>query len=111
MISYGYTSYNEIKPVGNCVLIKKLTEDGLRKSHDLYIPQSKKFENNKIGVGKVLNLSKKAKEETGVKAGDYVLYDYYSAFNDAAINVLVNYENLLIVLSKEEAKAFLNGSL
>ena len=31
--------------------------------------------------------------------------------HDAAINVLVNYENLLIVLSKEEAKAFLNGSL
>ena len=111
MISYGYTSYNEIKPVGNCVLIKKLMEDGLRKSHDLYIPQSKKFENNKIGVGKILDLSKKAKEETGIKKGDYVLYDYYSSHNDASINVLVDYENVLIVLTKEETDKFLNGTL
>lgn len=111
MILYGYATYNEIKPVGNCVLIKKLMEDGLRKSHDLYIPQSKKFENNKIGVGKVLDLSKKAKSETGIKVGDYVLYDYYSAHNDAAINVLVDYENILMILSKNETDKFLNGTL
>ena len=111
MIEYGYASYKTLKPVGDCVLIKKLTEDCLRKSHGLYIPQTKKFENNKIGVGEVLDLSKKAEKETGVKVGDYVLYDYYSAHNDDAINILTNYENLLMVLSKEEADAFLNGSL
>ena len=67
MLEYGYKKYNSMKAVGNCVLIEKMIEDNLRKSHGLYIPQSKKFENNKMGVGKVLNLSKKAEEETGIK--------------------------------------------
>lgn len=111
MIEYGYTKYNSIKPIGNCILIEKMMENDLRKSHDLYIPQSKKFENNKIGIGKVLDLSKKAAEETGIKQNDYVLYDYYSAFDDNAINILTNYENVLMILTEKEAKQFLNGSL
>ena len=111
MIEYGYTSYKKMKPVGNCVLIKKMLENEFRKSHDLFIPQSKKFENNKIGIGKVLGISKIAEEKTGVKTGNYVLYDYYSAFDDSSINILTNYENLIMVVTEEEAKLFLNGSL
>ena len=38
MIDYGYTSYKYMKPVRNCVLIKKLEEKDLRKSHGLFIP-------------------------------------------------------------------------
>ena len=111
MIEYGYKTYQKMEPIGNCVLIKKMTEDCLRKSHGLFIPQSKKFENNKIGVGKVLDISKIAAEKTGVKRNDFVLYDYYSAYNDKAINILTNYENLIMVLSEEEAIKFLNGEL
>ena len=111
MIEYGYTKYNSIKPIGNCILIKKLNEAGLRKSHGLYIPEVKKFENNKIGVGKVLDLSKTSSEKTGIKKGDFVLYDYYSAFDDNSINILTNYENVFMVLTKDEANAFLNGEL
>ena len=111
MLDYGYKKYNSMKPVGNCVLIEKMTENELRKSHGLFIPQVKKLENNKIGVGKVLDLSKTAEEKTGVKPGDYVLYDYYSAFNDQSINILTNYENIIMIVSKKEADEFLNGTL
>lgn len=111
MLDYGYKKYDMIKPVGNCVLIKKINEPSLRKSHDLYIPQSKKFENNKIGVGEILDLSKTAEEKTGLKKGNFVLYDYYSAHDDNAINILTNYENIMMILTKNEVDLFLNGTL
>lgn len=111
MLEYGYTKYEKLIPIGDCVLIEKLSEDCLRKSHGLYIPDPAKYKNNKIGVGKVLDLSKTAKEKLGLKTGDYVLYDYFSVFDDKSINVLTKYENIIMQLNEDEAYKFLNGEL
>jgi len=111
MINYGLTYYESMKPVGECLLIEKLTEDNLRKSHGLYIPEVAKQLNNKIGVGKVIALSKKAKEETNINENDYVLYDYFSANDDNGKHILTKYENIIMQLSEDEAYKFLNGEL
>ena len=111
MINYGLTNYETMTPVGECVLIEKLTEDGLRKSHGLYIPEVAKYANNKIGVGKVISLSRKAKEELNINENDYVLYDYFSANDDNGKHILTKYENIIMQLNEGEAFKFLNGEL
>lgn len=111
MINYGYNQYKSMKAIGECVLIEKLTEDCLRKSHGLYIPDPAKFKNNKIGVGKIIDLGKKAKENLGIDINDYVLYDYFSVFDDKGMCVLTKYENIIMQLSEDEAYKFLNGEL
>jgi len=111
MIEYSYRHYEYINPVGECVLIEKLTEDCLRKSHGLFIPDPAKFKNNKMGVGKVIGISKKAKNALGININDYVLYDYYSVFDDKGKNVLTKYENIIMQMTEEEANKFLNGEL
>lgn len=111
MIDYSYNTYEYINPVGDCLLIEKLAEDTLRKSHGLFIPQPAKLKNNKIGVGKVLAISKKAATETKINVDDYVLYDYFSVFDDKGKNVLTKYENIIMQLTEDEAYKFLNGEL
>ena len=111
MLEYGYKKYNKIEPKGLCILIEKMQENDLRKNGDIYIPDSDKLKNYKMGVGKILDLSKKAKEETKLNVGDYVLYDYFSAHDDKSKNVLTNYENIIFQISYDEVIKFLNGKL
>ena len=112
MLEYGgYRNYEKIEPKGLCILIEKMQETDLRKNGEIYIPDSDSLKNYKMGVGKILDLSKKAKEETKLSIGDYVLYDYYSAHDDKSINILTNYENIIFKVSYDEAIRFLNGKL
>jgi effector-binding domain-containing protein len=64
-----------------------------------YIPQS------------FAKISKKAKNALGININDYVLYDYYSVFDDKGKNVLTKYENIIMQMTEEEANKFLNGEL
>ena len=66
MIDYGLTQYKKLNPKGLCILIEKMTENDLRKNGEIYIPNTAKLENYKIGVGKILDLSRKAKNETNL---------------------------------------------
>lgn len=111
MIDYGLTQYKKLNPKGLCILIEKMTENDLRKNGEIYIPNTAKLENYKIGVGKILDLSRKAKNETNLSKNDYVLYDYYSAHDDNSKNILTNYENIIMKVSYDEAIKFLNGKL
>lgn len=111
MLEYGYKKYNKIEAKGLCVLIEKMQEDDLRKNGEIFIPDSDKLKNYKMGVGKILDLSRKAKEETKLEVGDYVLYDYYSAHDNKSINILTHYENIIFKVSYDEATRFLNGKL
>ena len=52
-----------------------MQEDDLRKNGEIFIPDSDKLKNYKMGVGKILDLSRKAKEETKLEVGDRVLVD------------------------------------
>ena len=109
-VEHGMKHYDELKVVGPYVLIEKIM-DKEHKDGDIIIPDSKKYANNKIGIGKVLELGRTAKDETKLAEGDYVLYDYYSAYDDTSQNILTNCENIILQLSKEEAYKFLRSEL
>lgn len=111
MINYGTKNYKNIQAVHECILIEKLNEETLRKSHGLYIPETAKFKNNKIGVGKIINIGSSAKSETNLNENDYVLYDYYSVFNDFGKFVITKYENIIMKMEENEAYKFLNGEI
>ena len=109
-VEHGMKHYDELKVVGPYVLIEKIMNEE-HKDGDIIIPDSKKYANNKIGIGKVLELGRTAKDETKLVEGDYVLYDYYSAYDDTSQNILTNCENIILQLSKEEAYKFLRSEL
>lgn len=109
-VEHGMKHYDELKVIGPYILIEKIVNEEHRVG-DIIIPDSKKYANNKIGVGKVLELGRTAKNETKLTEGDYVLYDYYSAYNDTSQNILTKYENIILQLSEEEAYKFLRSEL
>ena len=78
---------------------------------DIIIPDSKKYANNKMGVGKILEIGNNAKKETNLKIGDYVLYDYYSAYDNNGKNILTRFDNIIFQLTEDEAYQYLNSSL
>ncbi len=103
--------YGAINVVGKFVLIQKLENDDLRKEGGIYIPRSTEYENCRIGVGKILEISESQSEETGLKVGDFVMYDYHGAHNPKDENVITDIENVFMKVTEDEAKAFLNGGL
>ena len=62
-VEHGMKPYDELKVVGPYVLIEKIMDEE-HKDGDIIIPDSKKYANNKIGIGKVLELGRTAKDET-----------------------------------------------
>ncbi len=110
MIEYGYDiSLKNV--VGEKVLIEKLQKEDLNKIDGIYIPDSKKYQNSKIGVGKIIDITDDTAEKYMIHKGDYVLYDYYSAFGDWKEAVITNAENIIFQLTEKEAYDFLNGTL
>lgn len=109
-IDYGTRMYERLDVVGPHILVQRF-ENEEHKAGDIIIPDSKKYANNKIGVGKILEIGKKAQEETKLNVGDYILFDFYSAFHKSKINVIISFENVMLQLNEVEAKEFLNGSL
>ena len=67
------------KPVGEIVLLKKLVPTLDKKYGDIFIPHTSD-KNLQMGVAQIVDMGDKAKETTGLNIGDYVFYDYYSAF-------------------------------
>lgn len=109
-VNYATKNYKKFDVIGPYVLIERF-ENEEHKVGDIIIPDSKKYANNKMGVGKIIDIGKVAKEKSNLDIDDFVLYDFYSAFHDSKINVLVNYENIFMKIDKIEAKMFLNGNL
>jgi co-chaperonin GroES (HSP10) len=108
-VSYAEKEYAKLSPVGNFVLLEKLEQEAIRKVDGIYIPESEHYTNAKMGCGKVLELKEELSEEYGVKAGDYVLYDFYSAHGDHKDTVITDVDNLIVVLTEEEADKFVKG--
>ena len=110
-ISYNDVKYRSFDAIGKFVLIEKLQKPDFKKIGDIYIPESEKYKNQKMGVGIIRRVGKEAQEEYNVNVGDYVLYDYYSAHGDNKDSIITNAENLILQLTKEEAYKFINGDL
>ena len=109
-VKFGYKDY-DLQVIGTKVLIEKLQKTDLRCVGGIYVPESKESQNLKIGVGKILDLGDEAKETYSLNVGDYVLYDYYSAFGDWKETIITNGENIILQLTEKEANDFLNRSL
>ena len=105
--------YENVDVVGDFVLIEKIEKDDLRQEEGIYIPRLSvnEYENCRIGVGKILKIGDKTAEDNGLKAGDFVMYDYHGAHNPKDNFVITNVENVFMQVTEEEANAFLNGSL
>lgn len=110
-ISYNDTLYSSFKVIGTKVLIKKLIKNDLRQVNGIYIPDSEKNKNQKIGVGQILEAGEEAKKDYGITPGTYVAYDYYSSFGDYKDAIITNAENLIFELSEEEVYKFLESDL
>lgn len=46
-------------------------------------------------------------EESGLKVGDYVLYDYYSVYQNNNDYVITRVENIILRITQEEAESYL----
>jgi hypothetical protein len=46
-------------------------------------------------------------KESGLKIGDYVLYDYYSVYHNNKDFVLTKAENIILRITPEEAESYL----
>lgn len=109
-VDYGFFNYDELTVIGPYILIEKMTKIE-HKAGEIIIPDSKEYQNNKIGVGKILEIGKKAKIETNLNPGDYVLYDYYAANGNSGKNVLLKYNNVILQLTEDEMHQYLNSNL
>lgn len=112
MIKYNINNithtYKSIKPCGDKVLLKKLINTLNKKYGDILIPQDV-GKNMSFGVAKVVEIgSSESIKDSGIKKGNYVLYDYYSVYHDNPEYVITKIENIILQLTKEEALKYKN---
>lgn len=113
MIEYNTTNsshiYNSLKPCGDKVLLKKLVNTLNKKYGDILIPQDV-GKNMSFGVAEVMDLgTSESIKDSGLKIGDYVLYDFYSVFNDNPEYVITKIENIILQINEEEAIKYKNN--
>lgn len=113
MIEYNTANsshtYNSLKPCGDKVLLKKLINTLNKKYGDILIPQDV-GKNMSFGVAKVIDLgTSESIQDSGLKIGDYVLYDFYSVFNDNPEYVITKIENIILQITEKEAIKYQNS--
>lgn len=96
------------KPVGDILLLKKLVPTLDKKYGDIFIPHTSN-KNNSMGVAEIVDMGDKAKQATGLNNGDFVLYDYYSAFGNYPEYIVTRAENIIARITKEEADDYTNN--
>ena len=99
--------YKNAKPLSDLVLLKKLVKTLDKKYGDIFIPQSVS-KNASLGVAQVIDLGNKAKE-LGINVNDYVLYDYYSVFENNPEYVLTKAENIILKITDTEKDNYINN--
>ena len=102
-MKYGTSEYNDVTPVGKIVLLKKLKPTLERHYGDIVVPYITN-KNTAIGVAKIVKLGNKITNEDGINVDDYVMYDYYSVFEDGPEYVITRSENIFMKVTEEEAK-------
>ena len=110
MIEYSTANstndYNIMKPCGDKVLLKKLINTLNKKYGDILIPQDV-GKNMSFGVAEVIDLgSSESIKDSGLNIGDFVLYDYYSVFQDTDDYVITKFENIILQLTYDEAQEY-----
>lgn len=94
---------------GTKVLLKKLVHTLDKKYGNIILPQTVE-QNNSLGIAQIVKLgTHKSIQESGLTEGDFVLYDYYSVFENNKELVLTNVENIILCITKEEADTYLES--
>ena len=102
-MKYGNSEYNIINPIGKMVLLKKVKASLERHYGNIIVPYLKN-KNTAIGVARIVKLGPKITEQDGLHENDYVMYDYYSVFNDGPEYVITRSENIFMKITEQEAK-------
>ena len=102
-----FNIYEVAKPVGDTVVLKKLVPTLDKRYGNIILPHSIN-KNESMGVAKVIDMGKKA-YETGLKKDDYVLYDYYSVYENKMDYVITRVENIILIIDEEQAKEIVNS--
>ena len=110
-VNYGNKIYSELNVKGDYILLKKMNNSQPKNVNGIFIVESNKYKNSKIGVGEVLETGKDVTEKYGIYERDFILYDYYSANGDWDENAIIDASNVIMILSAKEAEDFLNHSL
>ena len=99
--------YSKLKPIGEMVLLKKLVSTLDKKYGNILIPHSY-AKNASLGIAQIIDLGDIAKE-TGLHINDYVLYDYYSVFENNQDYVITKVENIIVILDETEKNNYINN--
>jgi co-chaperonin GroES (HSP10) len=110
-VEFMNVKYGKLNPVGEFVLIERMDPVDLKMSDGIYIPESDTWENNRIGIGKIVQISEAEAEKLGVNVDDIVMYDFHSAHNTKDKVHITKSENIFMTLTPSEAVDFLNGTL
>lgn len=108
MIDFNKDEKIDIKVLGTKVLLKKCVKTLHKKYGNIILPHDTD-KNNSLGIAIVQDLGIEAKNQTGLIQGDYVLYDYYSVFENNDVYVITNSENIIVKLTKQEADNYINN--
>lgn len=95
-------------PIGDKVLLKKLVQTMDKKYGDILVPHDVD-KNCSMGIAQVVNLGKQAKQQLCININDYVLYDYYSVYENNPIYVITKAENIIVQLTKEQANDYMKN--
>lgn len=96
------------RPLGKKILLRKLVKTLDKKYGDILIPHSTN-QNNSMGVAEIVNMGNQAERESGLSVGDFVLYDYYSAYGNYPVYVITNWQNIIVQLTKQEADKYVSS--
>lgn len=108
-IGGGQKTWKSFKPFGTRVLLRKLRASLERSSDGIIIPESVNS-NCSLGVAQVVELGDADQvRDSCLEVGDYVLYDYWSVYNDQTQHVITNVQNIVMKLTPEEASEYASG--
>lgn len=108
MLDFNKDEKIDLKVLGTKVLLKKCVKTLNKKYGNIILPHDVD-KNSSLGVAIIGDLGSEAKKQTQLNVGDYVLYDYYSVFENNDVYVITNAENIIVRLTKEEADNYINN--
>lgn len=108
MIDFNKTDDIDIKVVGDKILLKKCVKIMHKKYGNIILPHDVN-KNSSLCVATVYKLGAQAEKNTKLNIGDYVLYDYYSAYENNDVYVITNSENVIVRLTQQEANNYINN--
>lgn len=87
--------------------MKKFVKTLCKKYGNIILPHDT-GKNESLGIAKVEDLGAEA-QNIGLNIGDYVLYDYYSAYGNNDVYIITNCENIFLKLTEDEKDNYINN--